>query len=109
MFELDIGPLPVNAMAQPFDEFPPIDGEKEADAMIAYLSDYFTVQNEVAIIEQNYANVDFDSVNKDMLYMQLRNCLPAKMQSQISIDDFASMESIKEKFAAVKQTVSAFI
>ncbi len=35
MFELDIGPLPVNAMAQPFDEFPPIDGEKEADAMIA--------------------------------------------------------------------------
>jgi hypothetical protein len=35
MFDLELGPLPVNAMAKPFDEFPPIDGEKEADAKFA--------------------------------------------------------------------------
>ncbi len=109
MFDLELGPLPVNAMAKPFDEFPPIDGEKEADAMFAYIGSYLAVQSEILTIEQTYANVDFESVNKDLLFMQVKNCLPERMQGQISIDDFYSMESIKEKFAAVKQSVGAFI
>ena len=116
MLDYSIGEdlFPRNALAEQmtpeqYAELPTIEGDAEITLALASLTGYLNVRDELLEIQHTYANADFEAVNKDLIMMQVTRHLPTHMSAQVTIDDFASMESIKEKFAAFKAGAAALI
>jgi hypothetical protein len=116
MFDFSVGDdmFPRNALAKEMtpEEYacnPVIEGEAELVAALEGLTGYLNVRDELLEIQHSYGNVDFASVNKDLIMMQVTRHLPEHMKAMVTVDDFASMESIKEKFASFKAGAAALI